>query len=51
MGVAEIVALIALVIQYGAPVVQAAIEAWNKPVITLDDIKSLETLCKPPDQY
>lgn len=49
---AEVVlALIGLALQYGVPTVTAALVAWNKPVITLEDVQGLRLLIKPPDQY
>ena len=48
----ELIALIAgLVIQYGVPAVQGAIQAFGKEEITLEDIEALKGLCKPPEEY
>jgi len=46
-----IVALVGLVIQYGVPAVISAIDALEKDSITLDDLKTLRGLIKPPEQY
>ena len=51
MGATTIVALIGLCIQYGAPAVTAAIMAWGKEVVTLEDVEKLATLIKPPEDY
>ena len=49
---AEVVlGLIALALQYGVPSVQAALIAYNKPIITLEDVQGLRVLIKTPDQY
>lgn len=46
-----IIAIIGLVVQYGAPAVQAALEALKKEVITLEDIEALANLVKKPEDY
>lgn len=51
MDIATILSIIALVVKYGAPYVSEAIVALGKDNITADDIKGLESLIKPPDQY
>jgi SpoU rRNA methylase family enzyme len=51
MDAAAIVALVGLCLQYGVPAVQAAVTAYNQPVITLDDVNALHNLVKPPETY
>ena len=51
MGVEAIVALIGLCITQGIPAVTAAIAAWGKEVVTLEDVESLAALIKPPEDY
>ncbi len=46
-----ITVIIGLVIQYGVPAVQGAIQAWGKEEITLEDIEALKGLIKPPEEY
>lgn len=49
---AEVVlALIGLALQYGVPTVQAALIAWDKPVITIEDVEGLKFLIKLPSDY
>ena len=43
--------IIGLIVQYGVPAVLAGIGALGKDEITLDDIKSLKDLIKPPEEY
>ena len=43
--------IIGLIVQYGVPAVVAGIGALGKDEITLDDIKALKDLIKPPEEY
>jgi hypothetical protein len=43
--------IIGLVVQYGVPAVIAGIGALGKEEVTLDDIKALKDLIKPPEDY
>lgn len=51
MEAIALVELIALVVKNGAPAVTAAIEAWGKDDITLDDIRALVDRIKRPEDY
>ena len=49
---AEVVlALIGLALQYGVPTIQVALVAWNKPIITIEDVDGLKLLIKLPSEY
>jgi hypothetical protein len=43
--------IIGLIVQYGVPAVIAGIGALGKEEITLEDIKALKGLIKPPEEY
>lgn len=43
--------ILGLIIQYGVPAVLAGIGALGKEEVTLEDIKALKDLIKPPEEY
>ena len=43
--------IIGLIVQYGVPAVIAGIGALQKDEVTLEDIKALKDLIKPPEEY
>lgn len=51
MEAAAVVSLVALIFQYGIPAVTAGITAYNKPIITVDDVNALHGLVKRPEEY
>ncbi len=43
--------IIGLIMQYGIPAVLAGIASLQKDEVTLEDIKALKDLIKPPEDY
>jgi len=48
---AFIVAMIELIAKYGIPGYLAIIAAWNKEVVTLEDVRALAEMVPPPESY
>ncbi len=46
-----VLALMAMVMQYGVPAVTAALGQLNKETVTIEDIEALKGLVKPPEEY
>lgn len=51
METAIIIEALELAAKVGVPAVQAAIAAFNKESVTLDDIKALKALVQPAESY
>jgi hypothetical protein len=48
---AFIIAMIEIVAKYGIPGFQAIMAAWNKEIVTLEDIQALAEMAPPPESY
>ncbi len=51
METAILIEALELAAQVGVPAVQAAIAAYNKDAVTLDDIRALKALVRPAESY
>lgn len=51
METAIVIEVLELAANVGIPNLQAAISAFNKETVTLDDIKALKALVQPAESY
>ena len=51
MDKAFLIAVLELIIKYGLPNVVNILKAFEKPVVTQEDIEGLRELVKDPDEY
>jgi len=51
MEASAVVALVAMIFQYGVPAVSNAVIAFNKEIVTPEDVEALHALVKRPEEY
>lgn len=51
MELAIILAILDVAMEKGIPAVLESVSGWDKEKITLEDVQSLKTAIKPPEDY